>query len=73
MHVYNDSLFDKAMFNFENIITYFKNTSRSICTTLIDPFLDKIQYLSEDERKKYTKFIINVITQFSASPRIVEK
>ena len=88
MEVYKDSLVDKDEFDFENIISsdemklhskcipYFKDPvarTRSKYETLMDPLSDKIQYLPEDKRKKYTKFMINIIAHLSALSRIIER
>ena len=76
MEFYKNSSIENNEFNFENIIPYFKNTfdyTRSKYETLMDPLSDKIQYLPEDKRKKYTKFIINIIAHLSVLSRIVER
>jgi len=76
MHLYKNSSIDNNEFDFENIIPYFKNTfdyTRSKYETLMDPLSDKIQYLPEDKRKKYTKFMINIIAHLSVLSRIVER
>jgi len=76
MEVYKDSLVDEDEFDFQNMIPYFKDPIarlRSKYETLMDPLSDKIQYLSEDKRKKYTKFMLNVIAHLSALSRIVER
>ena len=67
MEFYKNSPIENNEFDFENIIPYFKNTfdyTRSKYETLMDPLSDKIQYLPEDKRKKYTKFMINIIAHF---------
>ncbi len=76
MEAYEDSFVDKDEFDFENVILYFKDPvarTRSKHETLMDPLSDKIQYLPEDKRKKYTKFMINVIAHLSALLRISER
>jgi len=76
MEFYKNSSIDKDEFDFENIIPYFKNTfdyTRSKYETLMDPLSDKIQYLPEDKRKKYTKFMVNIIAHLSVLSRIVER
>ncbi len=40
---------------------------------IMDPLSDKIQYLPEDKRKKYSKFMLNIIAHLSAISRIVER
>ena len=76
MEIYKNSLVDQDEFNFENIIPYFKNAfdyTRSKYETLMDPLSDKIQYLPEDKKKKYTKFMVNIIAHLSVLSRIVER
>jgi len=60
MEVYKDSFVDQNEFDFENSIPYFKDPvarTRSKYETLMDPLSDKIQYLPEEKRKKYAKFM----------------
>ena len=74
MEVYKDSLVGLDEFDFENLIPYFKDPvarTRSKYETLMDPLSDKIQYLSEDKRKKYTKFMLNIIAHFSVLSKII--
>ena len=76
MKVYKDSLVDRDEFDFENSIPYFKDLvarTRSKYETLMDPLSEKIQYLPPDKRKKYTKFVINIIAHLSVLSRIVER
>jgi len=40
---------------------------------MMDLLSDKIEYLPEDERKKYTEFMMNIITHLSALLRIIER
>ena len=75
MEVYKDSFVDQNELDSENSIPYFKDPvarTRSKYETLMDPLSDKIQYLPEDKRKKYTKFMINIIAHLSALSRIIE-
>jgi len=75
MEVYKDSFVDQNELDSENSIPYFKDPvarTRSKYVTLMDPLSEKIQYLPEDRRKKYTKFMINIIADFSALSRIIE-
>ena len=39
----------------------------------MDPLSDKIKYLPESKRLKYTKFMINIIAHLSTLSRIVER
>ena len=76
MEVYEDSLVDQNEFDSENSIPYFKNPvarTRSKYETLMDPLSEKIQYVPEDKRKKYTKFMINIIAHLSALSRNIER
>jgi hypothetical protein len=76
MEVYKDSFVDEDEFDFENILPYFKNPfdrTRSKYEAIMDPLSDKIQYLSEDKREKYTKLMLNIIAHLSALSRIIEK
>lgn len=77
MEVYKDSFVEEDEFNFEHTIPYYKcpfDRTRSKYEILImDPLSEKIQYLPEDKRNKYTKFIVNIIAHLSALSRIVEK
>ena len=76
MEVYKDSSVDEDEFDFENLIPYFKDPiarTRSKYETLMDDLYDKIQYLPEDKRKIYTKFILNIIAHLSALSRIIER
>jgi len=76
MEVYKDSLVDQNEFDFENLIPYFKDPiarTRSKYETLMDSLSDKIEYLPEDKRKKYTKFMLNIIAHLSALSRIIER
>ncbi len=76
MEVYKDSLDDKDEFDFKNSIPYFKDPVariRSKYETLMDPLSDKIEYLPEDKRKKYSKFMINIIAHLSALSRTIER
>jgi len=74
MEVYKDSLVDEDEFDFENILPYFKDPvtyTASKYEALMDDLSDKIQYLSEDSRKKYTKFMLNIIAHFSVLSKII--
>jgi len=74
MEVYKDSFVDKDEFDFENILPYFKDPVAYMASkyeTLMDDLSDKIQYLSEDKRKKYTKFMLNIIAHFSVLSKII--
>jgi len=74
MEVYKDSLVDKDEFDFENILPYFKDPiayTASKYEALMDDLSDKIQYLSEDKRKKYTKFMLNIIAHFSVLSKVI--
>jgi len=69
-------LVDQDEFDFENLIPYFKDPvarTRSKYETLMDDLSNKIQYLPKNKRKKYTKFMINIIAHLSALSRIVER
>jgi len=74
MEVYKDSFVDKDEFDFENILPYFKDPiayTASKYEALMDDLSDKIQYLSEDKRKKYTKFMLNIIAHFSVLSKVI--
>ena len=76
MEVYKDSFVDKDKFDFDNIIPYFKvpvARTRSKYETLMDPLSDKIQHLTEEKKKKYSKLMINIIAHLSVLSRMVEK
>ena len=76
MEIYKDSFVSEDEFDFGNILPYFKNPidrTRSKYEALMDPLSDKIKYLPESKRLKYTKFMINIIAHLSAFSRIVEK
>ncbi len=87
MEVYKHFFVDKDEFDFENISSnemklhsnckaYFKDPIdrlRSKYETLMDPFSDKIQYLPEGKRKKYSKFMVNIIAHSNALSRVIER
>ena len=75
MEVYKDSIVNEDEFDFENVMPYFKDPvarTRSNYETLMDPLSDKIQYLSEDKRKKYSKLMMNIIAHLSTLSRMIE-
>ena len=74
MEVYKNSFVDKDEFDFENILPYFKDPiayTASKYEALMDNLSDKIQYLSEDKRKKYIKFMLNIIAHFSVLSKLI--
>jgi hypothetical protein len=74
MEVYKDSMIDKDEFDFQNILPYFKDPvayTASKYEALMDDLSDKIQYLPEDKRKKYTKFMLNIIAHFSVLSKLI--
>mgnify|MGYP000870912118 CR=1 FL=1 len=76
MEIYKDSFVSEDEFDFGSILPYFRNPvvhTRSKYETLMDPLSDKIKYLPESKRLKYTKFMMNIIAHLSVLSRIVER
>ena len=75
MEIYRDSFVSEDKFDFGSILPYFRNSvvhTRSKYETLMDPLSDKIKYLPESKRLKYTKFMMNIIAHLRVLSRRVE-